>query len=243
MKVIICKDYDEMSQMAAEIVANQINSNPHTVLGLATGSTPVGMYRNLVKMNREGKVDFSNVVTFNLDEYVGLNKDHPCSYHRFMDENLFDHVNIKRENVHLPNGVAPSLEEECKTYERMIAQAGGVVLQVLGIGHNGHIGFNEPGTPFHSTTHVVELAQRTIEANSRFFNSPDQVPRKAISMGIKTIMQAQKILLLASGKDKAEAISKALNGPITTEVPASVLQLHPNVTVIIDEGAASALDR
>ncbi|MFS8501779.1 MAG: glucosamine-6-phosphate deaminase, partial [Caldicoprobacter sp.] len=201
MKVIICKNYDEMSQTAAEIVAKQINSNPHTVLGLATGSTPVGMYKTLVKMYKEGKVDFSNVVTFNLDEYVGLDKDHPCSYHRFMDENLFNHINIKRENVHLPNGVAPSLEEECKAYEKMIAKAGGITLQVLGIGHNGHIGFNEPGTPFHSLTHVVELAQRTIEANSRFFNSPDEVPRKAISMGIKTIMQAQKILLLASGKD------------------------------------------
>lgn len=243
MKVIICKNYDEMSQMAAEIVAKQINSNPHTVLGLATGSTPVGMYKTLVKMYKEGKVDFSNVVTFNLDEYVGLDKDHPCSYHRFMDENLFNHINIKRENVHLPNGVAPSLEEECKAYEKMIAKAGGITLQVLGIGHNGHIGFNEPGTPFHSLTHVVELAQRTIEANSRFFNSPDEVPRKAISMGIKTIMQAQKILLLASGKDKAETVSKALHGPVTTDLPASVLQLHPNVTVILDEDAASALDR
>ncbi|MFO7154397.1 MAG: glucosamine-6-phosphate deaminase, partial [Caldicoprobacter oshimai] len=159
MKIIICKNYEEMSQTAAEIVAKQINSNPHTVLGLATGSTPVGMYKNLVKMNKEGKVDFSNVVTFNLDEYVGLDKDHPCSYHRFMDENLFNHINIKRENIHLPNGTAPSLEEECKTYEKMIAHAGGIDLQVLGIGHNGHIGFNEPGTPFHSLTHVVELAQ------------------------------------------------------------------------------------
>ncbi|MFO7296107.1 MAG: glucosamine-6-phosphate deaminase, partial [Clostridia bacterium] len=152
MKVIICKNYDEMSQTAAEIVAKQINSNPYTVLGLATGSTPVGMYKTLVKMYKEGKVDFSNVVTFNLDEYVGLDKDHPCSYHRFMDENLFNHINIKRENIHLPNGVAPSLEEECKVYEKMIAQAGGITLQVLGIGHNGHIGFNEPGTPFHSLT-------------------------------------------------------------------------------------------
>ena len=241
MEIIVCKTYQEMSQAAADITARQIDRKANTVLGLATGSTPVGLYQNLVKMNRDGIIDFSGVTTFNLDEYVGLPKEHPCSYHRFMFDNLFDHINIKMENIHLPDGQAPSLENECKAYEQMIAKAGGIDLQLLGVGHNGHIGFNEPGTPFESVTHVVELTQSTIQANSRFFNSPDEVPRRAVSMGIKTIMHARKILFIASGKDKAGIIRKALKGPVTTEVPSSVLQLHPDITVILDEDAASCL--
>ena len=243
MKIIVCKTYQEMSQAAADIVARQIKKKPDTVLGLATGSTPVGLYQNLIKMNRDGVIDFSGVVTFNLDEYVGLPKEHPCSYYRFMFDNLFDHINIKKENVHLPDGLAPSLEDECKVYEQKITQAGGIDLQVLGIGHNGHIGFNEPGTPFESVSHIVDLAPRTIQANSRFFSSPDEVPRKALSMGIKSIMHARMILFLASGKDKAEIVSRAFNGPVTTDVPASVLQLHPDVTAILDEDAASCLQK
>jgi len=241
MKIMVCKTYQELSQAAAEIIAEQINTKPNTVLGLATGSTPIGTYEHLAKMNKEGMVDFSEVITFNLDEYVGLSIDHPCSYHRFMYDYLFKHVNIREENTHILDGEALSLEDECKAYEEMIAKAGGIDLQLLGVGHNGHIGFNEPGTPFESVTHVVELTQSTIQANSRFFNSPDEVPRRAVSMGIKTIMHARKILFIASGKEKAGIISKALKGPVTTEVPSSVLQLHPDITVVLDEDAASCL--
>lgn len=243
MKTIICKTYEELSQTATRIIVDQIGQKPEPVLGLATGSTPVGVYQNLAKMNKEGKVDFSKVTTFNLDEYVGLSKDHPCSYHRFMEENLFEHINIKKENIHIPNGQASCLEKECKSYEDKIAKYGGIDLQVLGIGHNGHIGFNEPGTPFHSVTHVVDLTPRTIQANSRFFSSPNEVPRQALSMGIKTIMGAQRILLLASGIEKAEIISSAFNGHVTIDVPASILQLHPNLVVILDQDAASILEK
>ncbi|HHU48824.1 MAG TPA: glucosamine-6-phosphate deaminase [Clostridiales bacterium] len=225
---------------ALEIV-NQINNKPDTILGLATGSTPVGMYQNLIKLYRDKKVSFSQVKTYNLDEYVGIPREHVCSYYYFMQENLFSHIDIPAENVSLPDGNAPDLEKECSDYEERIANSGGIDLQVLGIGHNGHIGFNEPNTPFESVTHLVDLTQSTIKANSRFFESEDQVPRQALSMGIKTIMQAKKILLFVKGADKADIIHKALKGPVTPEVPASVLQLHPNLHVYVDKAAAAKL--
>lgn len=242
MNIIICNDKKEFNEKASQILASQIKQKPDTVLGLATGSTPVGMYHQLIKMYQNKEIDFEQVKTFNLDEYVGLDENHPQSYHAFMYQNLFDHVNVKKENIHLPDGQASNLEQECADYEKKISEAGGIDFQVLGIGHNGHIGFNEPKTPFESQTHVVDLDQRTIEANSRFFDSIDQVPRKALSMGIKTIMQAKRIMLMATGADKAEIIAKALQGPVDPDVPASVLQLHPYLTVILDKEAASKLN-
>lgn len=242
MNIIICNDKKEFDEKASQILASQIKQKPDTVLGLATGSTPVGMYHQLIKMYQNKEIDFEQVKTFNLDEYVGLDENHPQSYHAFMYQNLFDHVNVKKENIHLPDGQASNLEQECADYEKKISEAGGIDFQVLGIGHNGHIGFNEPKTPFESQTHVVDLDQRTIEANSRFFDSIDQVPRKALSMGIKTIMQAKRIMLMATGADKAEIIAKALQGPVDPDVPASVLQLHPYLTVILDKEAASKLN-
>lgn len=241
MNIVVCNDKKEFDQKAAQILASQIKNKPNSVIGLATGSTPVGMYHELIKMYENKELSFEQVTTFNLDEYVGLDKEHPQSYHAFMFENLFNHVDIKKENVNLPDGQAEDLEQECAAYDKKIKEAGGIDLQVLGIGHNGHIGFNEPKTPFESLTHVVDLDERTIQANSRFFDSIDQVPRKAVSMGIKSIMQAQKILFMATGADKAEIVAKALQGPITPDVPASVLQLHPNVTVVLDKEAASKL--
>ncbi|KGG79491.1 glucosamine-6-phosphate deaminase [Caloranaerobacter azorensis H53214] len=241
MKVLIVKDYEEMSRKAANIVASQIILKPDSVIGLATGDTPKGMYRELIKLYNNGDIDFANIKTFNLDEYYGLPKENPQSYHYYMMENLFKHVNIKKENIHIPNGMVENIEKECEEYEKKIQQAGGIDLQVLGIGRNGHIGFNEPDLKFEAKTHLVELDEDTIKANSRFFNSIEEVPTKAISMGIKTIMHAKKIVLLASGKEKAEAIYKAVKGEITPKVPASVLQLHPDVILIADEEAASLL--
>lgn len=231
----------EWDHKAALEIVQQIKDKPDTVLGLATGSTPVNMYRRLIEMHRAGQVSFSKVKTFNLDEYVGIPREHPCSYYYFMQENLFSDIDIPPESVSLPDGNAPDLEEECRRYEKKIADSGGIDLQVLGIGHNGHIGFNEPNTPFESVTGIVDLTQSTIKANSRFFESEDQVPRQAVSMGIKTIMLARKIILLAKGADKADIIQKALQGPITPEVPASVLQLHPNLLVFLDNEAAARL--
>ncbi|QIB27612.1 glucosamine-6-phosphate deaminase [Caloranaerobacter azorensis] len=241
MKVLIVKDYEEMSRKAANIVASQIILKPDSVIGLATGDTPKGMYRELIKLYNNGDIDFANIKTFNLDEYYGLPKENPQSYHYYMMENLFKHINIKKENIYIPNGMAENIEKECEEYEKKIQQAGGIDLQVLGIGRNGHIGFNEPDLKFEAKTHLVELDEDTIKANSRFFNSIEEVPTKAISMGIKTIMHAKKIILLASGKEKAEAIYKAVKGEITPKVPASVLQLHPDVILIADEEAASLL--
>lgn len=241
MDIIIAKDKNEFARMSANILAQQIKEKPDSVLGLATGSTPLGLYGELADMHKRGELDFSKVTTFNLDEYKGLPRDHSQSYYRYMTENLFDKINIPKENVNLPNGAVDDSQAECARYEEKIKDLGGIDLQVLGIGHNGHIGFNEPGTLFESTTALIDLDERTIEANSRFFDSPDQVPRQALSMGIKTIMQARKIILMISGKDKAEIAVKALKGPITPEVPASVLQLHPFVTVVLDQEAASLL--
>jgi glucosamine-6-phosphate deaminase len=241
MRIIIAKDYDELSKKTANLLASQITLKPNSVLGLATGSTPVGAYNDLVRIYKEGDINFTEVVTFNLDEYYGLDKENPQSYYYFMMENLFKHVNINKHNIHIPNGRAKDIELECIEYENKIKQAGGIDLQLLGIGRNGHIGFNEPDVKFEAQTHLVTLDEDTIEANSRFFTALDEVPRKAISMGIKTIMHSRKIILLASGEEKAETINSMINGKITPELPASVLQLHPDVVVLLDEKAACKL--
>ncbi|MED1953547.1 glucosamine-6-phosphate deaminase [Brevibacillus centrosporus] len=241
MKLVIVKDYNDMSKQAAKLIAEEVTRNPKTVLGLATGGTPVGMYRELVSLHQQDSVDFSQAQSFNLDEYVGLPSLHPQSYRTYMNENLFAHINLPAEKTHVPQGDAEDLEAECKRYEQAIAQAGGIDIQVLGIGNNGHIGFNEPGSTKDTTTRVVALTQSTIEANARYFDSIQEVPTQAVSMGIQTILGAKKIILLASGEAKAQAVSQMLEGEMTADVPASLLQLHPDVTVIVDEEAASVL--
>ncbi|WP_031517855.1 glucosamine-6-phosphate deaminase [Desulfofalx alkaliphila] len=241
MQIDIVKDYDILSKKAAQIISAQIIQKPNSVLGLATGSTPIGTYRELVRMCKEGIISFADVVTFNLDEYYGLDEDDPQSYHYFMREYLFKEIDIKDANAHILDGKAADVEAECRRYENCIKEAGGIDLQLLGIGQNGHIGFNEPGENFEALTHLVNLHPDTIRANARFFNSIDEVPTQAITMGIKTIMRAKKIVLLANGESKAEAIYQTLKGKITPRVPASVLQLHPDITVIIDEAAAVKL--
>lgn len=241
MNIVFVKDYQEMSKKAANIVAGQIYINPKSVIGLATGSTPLGMYKELIKMHNEEDLSFSEVITFNLDEYIGLSKENPNSYHYYMMENFFKHLDIKQENINIPNSDIVDIDHECHEYETKIVASGGIGLQVLGIGKNGHIGFNEPDISFEATTHQVKLDEETILANSRFFANINDVPRYAISMGIKTIMFARKILLLANGEEKAEAIYKAVKGPITPDVPASILQLHKDVTMLIDQGASSVL--
>ena len=235
MKIVFTDSYEEMSRKAAIRIAQQIIMKSSSVLGFATGSTPQKTYDILGEFYLQGIVDFSTITTFNLDEYVGLDPDHPQSYSHFMEENLFQKVNLNPDRIHIPSGIAPDLQEVCSHYEETIQRLGGIDLQLLGIGPNGHVGFNEPGTHLNSVTHMVSLSDATIRANSRFFQSPDEVPKKAITMGIKTIMGARKILLLVSGVGKAGIIQKALSGPVTEDLPASVLQLHPDVTVIIDE--------
>ncbi len=237
MKILKAPDYQGMCRKAAHVLFAQVVLFPGSVIGLATGSTPLGVYEQLVDWYGMGDIDFSRVRTVNLDEYYGLSPDHPQSYAHYMRENLFDRVNISRDNTHLPNGLAKDVEEECARYDRLIQELGGIDMQLLGIGHNGHIGFNEPGQAFGKVTHCVALNERTIEANARFFDHEEQVPRRAISMGMKAIMQAKKILLVVNGEDKAEILSKALGGPVTPAVPASILQLHPDVTVVADEKA------
>jgi glucosamine-6-phosphate deaminase len=241
MKIYVVKDYRQMSLKAASIVASQVILKPNSVLGLATGSTPEGMYRELVKIHKQGTVDFREVVTFNLDEYLGLPPDHPQSYHYYMYNHLFNHINIAPENIHIPTGNEKNIEEFCRHYDRQISNAGGIDLQVLGIGVNGHIGFNEPGLYLNVQTHVVNLAEETIKANSRFFDSPGQVPRRAITMGVGSIMQSGKIILMASGKSKARAIKETVSGKVTASVPASILQLHDQVILVLDREAASLL--
>lgn len=243
MRIIVAKDYVEMSSRAAKIVAGQIFVKPNSVIGLATGSTPQLMYEELVRLHRIDGLDFTETVTFNLDEYIGLSPENTNSYHYYMYENLFKNINIQKENIHIPDGMASDIEIECKGYEAAIREKGGIDLQVLGIGNNGHIGFNEPDIKFEATTHEVRLDQETIAANSRFFEDISEVPKYAISMGIKTIMHARKILLLANGGNKAEALGKALYCGITPEIPASILQLHQDVTVVVDEECADLLKR
>jgi len=242
MRIIVEKNYDQLSRRAAQLVASQIIMEPKSVLGLATGSTPIGMYKNLVEMYRVGDVTFEAVTSFNLDEYVGLGEADSQSYRTFMNENLFSHINITHGNMHIPSGLQDDVDVECETYEAEINKAGGIDLQILGIGHNGHIGFNEPGSNFEAKTHLVELDERTIKANARFFDCLEDVPTKAISMGIKTIMKAKKIVLIASGRDKSDIIYDMIHGPISPQVPASVLQLHTNLILILDEAAASRLN-
>ena len=241
MRVLITDSYDQMGLEAAKIVAGQIYLKPNSVLGLATGSTPLSMYERLVAVHRTVGLDFSKVTTFNLDEYIGMGPDNPQSYHYFMQEHFFKHINIKPENVHIPNGMAQDIIAEGERYEQLIAAKGGIDLQVLGIGQNAHIGFNEPDVKFAATTHKVELDEETILANSRFFNNVDEVPRYAISMGIKTIMMAEHVILLANGRNKARAVYKAVCGDVTPEAPASILQLHRDVVVILDKEAAELL--
>ena len=230
-----------MSRKAANIISAQVIMKPDCVLGLATGSTPIGLYQQLVAWYEKGDLDFSEVRTVNLDEYKGLSRENDQSYYYFMHHNLFDHVNLPAENSHLPNGMESDSDKECRRYSELIRSMGGVDLQLLGIGHNGHIGFNEPGDAFDNDVHCVNLTQSTIEANKRFFASADDVPKQAYTMGIKTIMQAKKILIVASGEDKADIVRDAFFGPITPKVPASVLQLHNDVTLVADEAALSKI--
>jgi len=243
MEVIIKDNYEELSKFAAQFIAEQINKKPDTVLGLATGGTPLGTYKELINLHKENKVDFSQVVSFNLDEYVGLPIEHSQSYYYFMNENFFKHINIKPENWYLPDGMAKDIPQTCKEYEKKIKEHGGIDLQLLGIGGNGHIAFNEPGSSLASRTRVKTLTEKTIKDNSRFFKSIDEVPRYAITMGNGTIMDSKAILLLASGDNKSDAIVKTVEGPITSMVPASIVQLHPRVTIAVDRDAASKLTR
>ena len=237
MRIIKAKDYDDLSRKAANIISAQVLLKPDCVLGLATGSTPIGTYKQLIEWYEKGDLDFSAAKSVNLDEYRGLTRDNDQSYYYFMYNNLFKHININMENTNVPDGTEPDSEKECSRYENVIEAYGGVDLQLLGLGHNGHIGFNEPDKDFARTTHCVDLTQSTIEANKRFFESAEDVPRQAYTMGIGTIMNAKKILLLASGEDKAEAMYQTMCGPITPRVPASVLRLHRDVTIIADEAA------
>lgn len=241
MQILVFPERKSLSLHAAKMFAAQIEAVPESVLGLATGSTPLGLYQELALQHREG-LNLSGVTTFNLDEYVGIDPDHEASFNQFMKTNLFQHVNIPAAQTDIPRGHAGDLAAECSRYEQAIRNAGGIDLQLLGIGHNGHIGFNEPNTPFETVTHVVTLAAKTRVANARYFGAePSQVPEKAISAGIKTIMQAKKIILLAAGEDKAETVAAAVEGPVTTSLPASVLQLHPQVWFLLDTDAAGKL--
>lgn len=243
MKLIMAKNYSDLSRKAANVVSATVILHPNSVLGLATGSTPVGMYKQLIEWYQKGDLDFKAVKSINLDEYVGLDAQSDQSYRYFMNENLFNHINIDRSNTSVPNGMAADIERECKRYDKHIHDLGGVDLQVLGIGNNGHIGFNEPDEAFEQETHLVNLAQKTIDANSRFFDSIDDVPKQAITMGIKSIMQAKSIVLLASGEGKADIMEKALFGPITPKVPASILQLHPHLIVVADKDALKVVSQ
>lgn len=237
MKIIRARDYQDMSRKAANIVSAQIIMKPDCVLGLATGSTPIGAYEMLVEWYKKGDLDFSGVTTVNLDEYRGIPKEHPQSYYRFMQEKLFSKVNIDQANIHIPDGMEEDAEKACRLYDEMIRSVGGIDLQLLGLGHNGHIGFNEPGTAFEAQTHLVNLTESTMKANQRFFGDGENVPAQAYTMGIKSIMQARKIVVVVSGEDKAEILYAAVNGEISPKVQASVLQLHNDVTIVADEAA------
>ncbi len=239
MKLIVCDSYEEVSRKAAEIVAEQVRTAPDCVLGLATGSTPIGMYSMLADMNKKGEIDFSRVRSFNLDEYYPISDDNPQSYHYFMNENLFSKINIDKKNTHILNGMCEDTAEECVRFEKEITDNGGIDLQILGIGQNGHIGFNEPAPNLNSFTHLTDLTENTIAANSRFFDKIEDVPTRALTMGIGTILKARKIILLASGRSKYNAVKELLNNAITTDSPASMLKVHPNVILICDREAYS----
>ena len=241
MEIIVQASCEEMSRTAARVVAHVINLKPNAVLGMATGSTPLGLYRELVRLHREEGLDFSQVTTFNLDEYVGLPPKHEQSYHYFMHENFFKHINIPKQNIYIPVGTTSNHAAFCQWYEKRIVDCGGIDLQILGIGSDGHIAFNEPSSSLGSRTRIKTLARQTIEDNARFFESPDQVPIYAITMGVGTILEARKILLLANGRKKAAAVAAAIEGPVTSMITASALQLHRDVIVIIDREAAEEL--
>ena len=237
MRLLRCKNYTELSLKAAQIVAGQVTMNPQSVLGLATGSTPVGMYSELVKMYEQGRVDFSEIRTFNLDEYYPISADNPQSYHYFMEENLFSKINIKKENTHILDGKCTDTAKECDKFEKLIAANGGIDLQILGIGQNGHIGFNEPAENLNLLTHLTSLTQSTVKANSRFFSDMSKVPTLALTMGIGTILKARKIIILANGESKKEAVKSLLTDSISTGLPASILKVHSDVTLICDNEA------
>ena len=241
MEVIVAKTAAEMSVAAAREVAQVLNAKPNAVLGMATGSTPLGLYQELVRLHKRGELDFSHVTTFNLDEYVGLPITHPQSYHHFMHEHLFRHVNIPAQNIHIPSGTTTNYRAFCGWYEARIKECGGIDLQILGIGTDGHIGFNEPGSSLSSRTRLKTLARQTIDDNARFFKNRDEVPIYAITMGVGTVLEAREIVLLANGKKKAEAIAAAVEGPVTSMITASALQLHPSARVYVDEEAAAQL--
>lgn len=237
MRVYLCKNYEEMSDLAAKTVLSQVLLKPESVLGLATGSTPVGMYERLCRAAEAGEADFSRITTFNLDEYLGIEPENEQSYHSFMKKNFFTRAKIKAESIHMPSGSSEDALAECTAYDEAIAAAGGIDIQVLGIGQNGHIGFNEPGAELSSGTHIVELTESTIRANARFFENEALVPKKAITMGMRSIMLAKTVMLMASGKEKHEALSGLLSGKITTSNPSTMLNMHPNAIIICDEEA------
>ncbi len=241
MEVIVCPTYEEASAAAARVVAETLNEKPNAVLGLATGSTPLGLYRELIRMHKEEGLDFSHVTTFNLDEYVGLSHDHPQSYYYFMWENLFKHINIPPENIHVPSGTANNYKAFCQWYEDRIEECGGIDLQVLGIGSDGHIAFNEPSSSLSSRTRLKTLTRQTIDDSARFFDRREDVPIYSITMGVGTIMEAERLLLLANGSGKADAVAAAIEGPVTSMITASALQLHPDSLFFLDEEAAGKL--
>ena len=241
MRVIITKNYQEMSKLGAQIIARQLTRKPKAVLGLATGGTPEGTYQELIRMHQKENLDFSKVTTFNLDEYVGLEPEHPQSYYYFMCDKLFNHVNINKERVYVPAGICENFEAYCQWYEQEIMKAGGIDLQLLGIGSDGHIAFNEPGSSLGSRTRVVTLHPQTRRDNARFFDREADVPYFAVTMGVGTILEVKELLLLANGEKKAEPVAAFIEGPVTSQITASALQLHPKATVILDEGAASKL--
>lgn len=241
MKIYRAKDYEDMSRKAANIIAAQVILKPDCVLGLATGSTPIGTYKNLIEAYNNGDLDFSQVKSVNLDEYKGLGPDHDQSYRYFMNHNLFNHINIDKTRTYVPDGLEADADKACRDYNDIINGCGGVDLQLLGLGHNGHIGFNEPSDIFEKETHCVDLTESTIIANKRFFASENDVPRQAYTMGIQNIMQAAKILVVVSGSDKAEILEKVVNGPITPAVPASILQMHNDVIIVADDAALACL--
>lgn len=241
MNIYQAKDYRDLSRKAANIISAQVIMKPNAVLGLATGSSPVGTYQQLIEWYKKGDVDFRDVTSINLDEYRGLSGDNDQSYRYFMNTNFFDHVNIKKEKTFVPDGTQLDVEKACREYNQIIRDAGGIDLQLLGIGGNGHIGFNEPGEAFETETHCVKLTEATIQANARFFTDMEEVPKEAYTMGIKSIMQAKKILLIAAGRSKAEALYQSFFGPVTPNVPASILQLHNDVTIVADEEAMTRI--
>lgn len=241
MLVIVRKDYREVSEEAARLIADRLLKKPNLTLGLATGSTPLGLYKELIRLHLQDGLDFSKVTTFNLDEYIGLPPSHDQSYHYFMRESLFDHINVDPRNIYIPDGMTHDVDAFCDWYEVQMQKAGGIDLQVLGIGSNGHIAFNEPGSSLGSRTRIKTLTDRTVRDNARFFSSMEEVPRYAITMGVGTIMDARELVLLASGESKADAIKAAVEGPVTAMVPASIIQMHRRAYVVIDEAAASKL--